>query len=312
MRRVQELAHLWVHGSTSVLFLLLGPVFLHSSETAAEKLCTALFPQCTQDKSAGLRLFWGSSSHRILMFNDFQVLSSLASDHCQACAFVGSWAHTCFSPGTIYPINQLLWINTTLSPKMSGSCKGFMIATLKSKGVVLVRLLMLQKDNSEFLISFHCPPNVPVPLPQKVMHVGFSPWILQRWMAKASAPWCSEKQAQKHKFLWVSLAMALLSPELLVQGRCQGQARYRSSWSDKGHNSDILYPSCWWVQSNGALPRLFLLCSTVDISNSKNWAGMLFIYVQGSIMPTNSKGDTSVKWYHLIKSASQNASKCNL
>lgn len=50
-----------------------------------------------------------------------------------------------------------------------------MIAALKSKGVVLVRLLMFQKGNSEFLVSFHCPPAVPLPGPQKVTHVGFFP-----------------------------------------------------------------------------------------------------------------------------------------
>lgn len=161
------------------------------------------------------------------VFSGIRALPSV----CQVCAFVGSWAHTGCSSGQIYPINQLLWINTALSPKMSGSCKGFIIATLKSKRVVLVRLLMFQKGKSEFLIFFHCPPNVPLPLPQKVMHVGLFPWILQRWMAEIWASWCSEKQAQKHKFLWVSLAMALptdlssAQPWAACPGKASGQVQ---------------------------------------------------------------------------------------
>lgn len=196
---------------------------------------------------------------------------------CQVCAFVGSWAHTGCSSGTIYPINQLLWINTALSPKMSGSCKGFIIATLKSKRVVLVRWLMFQKGKSEFLIFFHCPPNVPLPLPQKVMHVGLFPWILQRWMAEIWAPCAQRNRPRSTNFYesaWPWLCpqtCLLLSPELLVQGR--HQARHRSSsWSDKRHNSDILSPSCWWMQR--LCPGSSFCCSTVDISNSKNWAGI--------------------------------------
>lgn len=132
------------------------------------------------------QIFWACSirGEAVLKFQQPQnrdvqwfagAVSSLASKHCQACVFVGTWACIGCSPCTIYHINQRLWLNTALSPELSGSCKGFVIATLKSKGVVLVRLLMFQKGNSEFLISFHCPPTVPLPAPWKVTHVGFSP-----------------------------------------------------------------------------------------------------------------------------------------